>query len=452
MQLDPRYPMSLAHRTAGELLEQPDAVLAELANDFALWGMPHQFVPAHASSVVLWFGGRGAAKTTAQANAMLDAVEAGARRLAIIGRTADDIRIFIEGPSGLQAWSRADRMPRYIVSKRKVVWPNGAEALCISIESGVEQAFKGKGFEVGCLLEISTYGDDLEEAWKQTRINARIGRPRIFADANPLPDNAFLRLLVDEADERGITVIPCSSYDNWNNLPDETRAYLDELGRTSLGRAEVFPEFLTHEGALWKPEWIRIQPAPDIGHETVVAVDPAGTSHGDEHGIVCARSSSRLIADAQGTEHRRTVAHVLEDVSFGGPVTEWPRIVAEVAKRYRATKVVIERNRGLDYLRAALRPHLPHIQIEEITVTRSKDDRAIPVAQLYELGRVFHNHRMEILEGQMTTWSPASQGTARRRKQATSPDRLDALVHAIASLNLDRSAPDMSVLRVPRRR
>lgn len=421
-----------------------DEVLA-LEFDFEWWGMPHQFVPKNAANKVLWFGGRGAAKTVAMAHAMRADVERGAMHLAIVGRTSEDIRVFIEGPSGLIAAFPPHHRPRYLVSKKKVVFHTGAEAFCISMEVGPEVAFKGKGFEVGVLSEISTYGDDLAEVWKQVLINARIGNPRIYADANPLPDNRFLRDLIARADDLGITVIPCSSYDNFNNLPDETRAYLEELAKTSLGRSEVFPEFLSFDGALWNKNWIRVRPAPDHG-TTVIAVDPAGTfnRNSDEHGIICARSA----VDPNG----RRIGYVLADASFKGAVTEWPLKVAELARKFNAGRVVIERNRGLDYLKAAIKPHLPHIDLDEITVTRSKDDRAIPVAQLYELERVFHDHHFERLEEQMTTWIPASQETARKRGEATSPDRLDALVHAITALRLDVAPAVFSGIKQPPRR
>lgn len=433
--------MSLAQRSAAELARQPDSVLQAIAHDPRWWLMPHQFVPATGMNRFLWFGGRGAAKTVAMAYAFRAAVERGVMRLAIVGRTAEDIRLFIEGPSGLCDAFPPHQRPNYLVSKKKVVFHTGAEALCISIEAGADVAFKGKGFEVAALSELSTYGDDLAEVWKQVNINARIGKPQVFADANPLPDNAYLRKLVGSPEDFGLTVIPCSSYDNFQNLPPEARDYYDALGKTKLGRSEVYPEFLTLEGALWDPAWINTQTPPERG-TTVIAVDPAGTfnRHSDEHGIICARAST----DRNG----RRVAHVLKDASFKGPVTAWPEVVAKVAKEFNATRVVIERNRGLDYLKAALRPHLPNIQLDEIVVTKSKDDRAIPVASLYELGRVFHAHHFELLEAQMTSWIPASQETARSRGKATSPDRIDALVHAITALKLDQLQP-VAPTRIP---
>ncbi len=421
--------MSLAMRAAPELLGASDSVLGALRYDFDVWGMPHQFIPPGSHNIVIWFGGRGAAKTRACSEAIRRDVERGVKRLALIGSTIDNVRVMIEGPAGLQDVFPPHQRPRYLVAKKKVVFHDGAEAYCLSVEAGAD-AWRGKGYEVAWLDDLSTYGDALEAVWTQSILSARIGSPRIYAATNPSPPLPFLKTLIREADDRGITVIPCSSFDNFNNLPPETQKQIRALAKTKLGRSEVFPEFFEVEGALWQESWIKIQPAPPKGL-TVVAVDPAGTGkpNSDEHGIVCVR---RSVSPTTG----KPVAHVLRDASFRGPVTAWPKVAVELAKKFGATVMVIERNRGLDYLREAVRP-LSAIRIEEVYSTRSKGDRAIPVAQLYELGQVFHDHEMPELQNQMTTWVPWSPEELKIKKRATSPDRLDALVHAIRFLKLD---------------
>lgn len=421
-------PRSLAQHRARDLLGCSDSVLLELRKDFRLFGLPHQFVPTDATNHVLWFGGRGAAKSVACSQAIRSDVCRGVRRLALVGRTVDNIRVMIEGPSGLiEAFPESQR-PHYNVGKKKVTFHTGAEAVILSVEAGTDE-WRGKGFEVAWLDELSTYGDDLEEVWRQTILSARLGNPRLYAASNPQPVNRFLKKLLTEAEERGLTVVPCSSFDNFAHLPEPTRLYIEALARSTLGRCEVFPEFLEIEGALWKESWIRIQPAPDRG-TTVIGIDPAGEGRGaDEHGIVVARAST----DRNG----RRVAHVLDDKSFAGPTNAWPKLVAELAKKYGATLLAVEKNRGLTYLRDVIRPHLPSIQIKEVHVSKSKDERALPVAQRYEMAQVFHDHRLEKLEEQLTTWVPSSQDEQRRRHYTTSPGRLDALVHAVTALNLD---------------
>ena len=60
------------------------------------------------------------------------------------------------------------------------------------------------------------------------------------------------------------------------------------------------------------------------------------------------------------------------------------------------------------------------------------DTGAEPVAALYEQGRVHHVGRFPALEDQMCTWTP-DLGPSH------SPDRADALVHAVTDLILNRN-------------
>ena len=64
-----------------------------------------------------------------------------------------------------------------------------------------------------------------------------------------------------------------------------------------------------------------------------------------------------------------------------------------------------------------------------LTASRGKRARAEPVAALYEQGRVSHVGCFPALEDEMCTWSGEGD---------KSPDRLDALVWALAELMLGR--------------
>ena len=69
----------------------------------------------------------------------------------------------------------------------------------------------------------------------------------------------------------------------------------------------------------------------------------------------------------------------------------------------------------------------PTIPYSGIVAKLGKRLRAEPIAALYEQGRVSHVGEFAVLEYQMTGWLPDS---------GYSPDRLDALVHALAELKL----------------
>ena len=80
--------------------------------------------------------GRGAGKTRSAAEWVRRRVESGAaRRLALVGATAADVRdTMVDGESGLLAISPPWFMPRYEPTKRRLTWPNGARATTFSAD------------------------------------------------------------------------------------------------------------------------------------------------------------------------------------------------------------------------------------------------------------------------------------------------------------------------------
>jgi phage terminase large subunit-like protein len=65
-----------------------------------------------------------------------------------------------------------------------------------------------------------------------------------------------------------------------------------------------------------------------------------------------------------------------------------------------------------------------NVPITRVHASRGKQTRAEPVAALYEQGRVHHVGNLPDLEEQLVSWVPGEN----------SPDRLDALVHALTNL------------------
>ncbi len=88
----------------------------------------------------LFLGGRGAGKTLAGASWLAERAEAlgAGGRLALIGPTLHDVReVMIGGPSGLMSlgrWREGRAWPRYEPSRRRLVFPGGAEAFVFSAE------------------------------------------------------------------------------------------------------------------------------------------------------------------------------------------------------------------------------------------------------------------------------------------------------------------------------
>jgi hypothetical protein len=71
--------------------------------------------------------GRGAGKTRSAAEWVRHRVESGAaRRLALVGATAADVRdTMVDGESGILAISPPWFRPRYEPTRRRLTWPNG---------------------------------------------------------------------------------------------------------------------------------------------------------------------------------------------------------------------------------------------------------------------------------------------------------------------------------------
>ena len=97
---------------------------ATLLFDWPLLARPKKLPPA----------GRGFGKTRAGAEWVRALATAGAaRRIALVGDTADDVRhVMVEGPSGVLAIAPADERPVWQRSLRRLEWPNGVVARCYS--------------------------------------------------------------------------------------------------------------------------------------------------------------------------------------------------------------------------------------------------------------------------------------------------------------------------------
>lgn len=416
------YPKSLVHRTASELLTYPPHVLAALRYAWDLWALPHQVIPSDGRFGTICIGGRASGKTSAASQWIRDGVYKGVRRMAFIGLTAQKIRDdMVRGEAGILGVFPPHQKPEYIASQARVVFHTGAEALLFTAQK--PEKLQGANLERVWLDEASNI-QNLEEVWNQMVFACRVGTPEVCLTTNAFPENEFLKRLVEEAESRNLRVIKSSSYDNFANLPDTARAQIIEMAKTAYGRAMIYPEFWSPEGALWKKEWFKHLPQAPAGGRVVIGVDPAGTTHGDETGIVVAKRVGDF-------------GYIIDDLSGHYSAEEWPRKVVEAHKKYKSSAVVIETNRGLNFLGALIRPLDRSIPLKEVHTAKSKDDRALPIAALYERGQIFHCPMLPKLEAQMVGWDPKSIAEQRRKRLATSPDRLDAAVYALSELRFD---------------
>ena len=195
-----------------------------------------------------YVAGRGAGKTRAGAAWIQSRVDSGAMTEGcLIAPTAADVRdVLVEGPSGLLAvappWSR----PKYEPSKRRVTWPNGAKAICIT----GEEPERARGLNVDTI-----WADELacwqraEATWDMAMFALRHGDdPRALITTTPRRV-AVLKRIVGEASTVRTTD---TTYANQAHLPPQ---FVDTIvglyEGTRLGRQEIYAEFLETTDGVW---------------------------------------------------------------------------------------------------------------------------------------------------------------------------------------------------------
>lgn len=407
------------------LMEQlSPAEQVELLYQWDLWARPEQLEPMGDWRQWALVTGRGFGKSRAGAEWIRkQLVEMPGCRAAIVARTIGDARsTCVEGESGLLSCFPPDSGVTWNRSLGEGRLPNGSSWQCFTSEK--PDQLRGPQFHVMWADELAAWLKGLA-AWEQASFVVRLPwaadprrAGRIVVTTTPRPLRQIRELLADP-----LTVVTRGrTSDNWANLNELTRAKLEKLRGTRLGRQELDGEVLDDTpGALWTRALIescRKATPPMVSLvRIVVGVDPAVTSteDSDETGIVvCGKTESG----------RR---FVLEDRSMRGKPHEWAREVVNACNDWQTDEVVVEVNQGGDMVRAVLEeaPGGEGLAIHEVRASRGKYTRAQPVATAYEAGEVHHCGRLETLEDQLCTWTPDS---------GESPDRLDATVWALTAL------------------
>lgn len=403
-------------------MKRREAEKAEaLRFDWSLHGRPDQHAPSGAWRTWLILAGRGWGKTRTGAEWVRDQVmRRGARRVALVARTAADVRdVIVEGESGLLAISPPSERPTWEPSRRRLTWPNGAIATTYSAD--VPDQLRGPQHDRAWADELAAW--QYPDAWTQLLLGLRLGDdPRVVVTTTPRPTPIIRELLSASTTHvtRGRTL------DNAANLaPQFLDAIVRQYEGTRLGRQELDGEVLDdNPGALWKRSAIdaaRVRVAPDL-RRIVVGVDPAvsANAQSDETGIV---------ACGVGFDGR---FYVLDDASGRYSPDQWASRVASLYRSTKADRIVVEVNQGGDLVTSTLRTVDRSLPITTVHAKRGKALRAEPIAALYEQGRVSHVGSLATLEDQMTAWDPSGD--------AASPDRIDALVYALSAL-ANPSAP-----------
>jgi phage terminase large subunit-like protein len=405
----------------------PDALLW----DWHLWARPEQSPPNDNSwGVWLYLAGRGAGKTKAASEWIREKAKTtneGQLRFLLVARTAADVRdVVVEGDSGIINVSPPSEKPHYEPSKRRLTWPNGNIALLATADE--PDGLRGVQANYAWADELAAWRQTPDAAgmtsWDNLRVATRLGgHPQIIATTTPKRVKVLYDLL-DEAKRTGkIYISKGSTLDNAGNLSESyLQAITGVYAGTRLAAQELYGEMLDDvDGALWTFEMIEAgregvipvgTPLRCIGVDPSVAENPK-----DECGIVvCASTAERDLYKRQ--------SWVLEDATIHGSPEVWANKVVDMAKKY-GCPVIAEVNQGGALVRNAINAIDPNVKVLEVHSKHGKALRAEPVVLAYEQRRVHHVGILADLETQMTQWIPG---------EGKSPDRVDALVHALTAL------------------
>lgn len=373
----------------------------------------------------LFLGGRGTGKSHSMSSAVHTAIRAGISRVHLIAPTTADFHdVNLEGPSGLLATCGRDPQPRWVSSKRRLEWPNGA--VCVFFSGEEPDSLRGPQCELCVVDEIGRMRYQ-QSVFDMMMMGLRLGdKPRVLIATTPRTTPFMKKLVVMDK----IKITTGSTYDNAEHL---SVAFIDKIKElyegTRLGRQELSGHMILDPmNALFKDDWIiRDDIEEKIIEQATVGVDPSGG--GDEIGIV----ASALLNNGK--------FGVLADRSMSGSPAQWGDEVVRTHDEFDCDDVVVEVNFGGDMAtevvkQAAERAHQAgrrpqsHIKIKEVSASRGKAMRAEPISLLYEKGRVLHRNGLDQLEGEMMgfsrEWDRAVDG---------SPNRLDAAIWGLTRLS-----------------
>lgn len=400
---------------------------------FEFWAFPHQLPPDGDWTTWVVIGGRGAGKTRAGSEWVRAQVEGSrpldmgsARRVALVGETVEQaIAVMIEGDSGILACSPPDRRPEWQAGRKRLVWPNGAEAAVFSAHD--PERLRGPQFDAAWCDELAKW-KRADDTWDMLQFCLRLGEnPRQIVTTTPRSTVVLKKILASPSTVR--THAPTEA-----NRAHLAASFLAEVraryAGTRIGRQELDGELLEDaEGAFWTLDMIetaRVETLPEFDR-IVVAVDPpvTGRASSDECGIIVAGALT-----SGPPETWRAV--VLEDATVAGASPrDWAEAAIDASRRHKADRLVAEVNQGGDLVETVVRGIDPMVSYRAVHATRGKSVRAEPVAALYEQGRIGHVRGLGALEDQMCRM------TMHGFEGKGSPDRVDALVWAVTDLLID---------------
>lgn len=338
--------------------------------------------------------------------------------------------VCIESESGLlralkgfvETWNRSEGLLR--LTTGAVVYVDGAS------DEGTR--IQGKHLYGAWCDEVGLW-QPWERAWRESLMPAvHLGPAWVLCTGTPKPSSLVKELLGDPETGR----VRWRTVDNLHNLSDDAVDwYRRRYEGTRLGRQELEGLLVEDiDGALWTRELLdstRVEEhEPGFWQRKVVALDPAGGfADGDEQGLCVVGHSAET--------HE---LYVLESGGYRLKLWDFLKLAVEVAQRHEAM-ILLERD-AMDawgvMLRKVIEDMGAAVYMKTVRPQGSKRVRAEPVAAIFEQGRAHFVGYHPELEDQCCTFT----GVGRE----PSPDRLDAMVHAMTEfVSYDLTMPDPSI-------
>ncbi|NTU76248.1 MAG: DNA-packaging protein [Alphaproteobacteria bacterium] len=412
-------PLSLKSERCLQKLPTPNLAATASRVRWIETARPEQLTPPGDWRVWLILAGRGWGKTRTGAEDLAAyALWNPGVRCAVVAPTFADARfVCVEGESGLLRVVPRACVRQWRRSSGEILLFNGSRIKIFSADQ--PDRLRGPQHHRVWCDELGAWTG--RDAFDQMRFGLRLGNdPRVIVTTTPR-NTDLLRELIQKK-EADAHVTHGRTLDNAAHLaPRVLDQLMERYAGTRLGRQELDAELLEDmDGAFWQRAQIdlcRVMSAPEL-RRVVVAIDPAMScgAGSDETGIVAAgRGADGLI-------------YVLADWSGRFSPEAWAQRAAMLYREMQAQTIVAEVNAGGDLVEKILRQVAPQVLFKPVRALRGKAERALPVAALYEQGRVRHVGSLAQLEDQMCRFAPDNVAVK-------SPDRVDALVWAVTELS-----------------
>ncbi len=275
------------------------------------------------------------------------------------------------------ACSPPDRRPEWEATRKRLVWPNGAEAQVFSAHD--PDSMRGPQFDAAWVDELAKW-KRAEEAWDMLQFALRLGDASATGGDDDAAECRGVEGDLEEPFDRGD---PCAD----RGEPRLSGEIVSGRGAGALCRHDEGAAGVgrgvdrgcrggdVDAGRRWLWRWC--EDVPELSR-VVVAVDPPVTGHAgsDECGIL-------VVGAVTEGPPQDWHAVCLEDASVRAASPDaWARAAIAAMQRHGAERVVAEVNQGGDMVETVIRQVDPLVSYRAVRATRGKAVRAEPVAAL----------------------------------------------------------------------